>query len=56
MGAFVGGEDGGARFVGHWLDVDEIAIVVVDYEHVGVAARGWLDEAAGEVAKDLASA
>ena len=52
--AFVGGKDGGAGFVGHRLDVDEITIVIVDDEHVGVAARRWVDKAAGEIAKDLA--
>ena len=34
--------------------MDEVAIVVVDYEHVGVARDGGLDEAAGKVREDFA--
>ena len=39
----------------HWLGKNDIAVVVVDNEHVVVAARGWENEAAREIAEDLAS-
>ena len=39
----------------HWLGENDIAVVVVDDEHVVVAARGWENEAAREIAEDLAS-
>ena len=54
MRAFVGGEDVGARFAGHGLNVYEVAVIVVDYQHVGVPGDGWLDEAAGEVSENFA--
>ena len=52
--AFVGGEDFWSCFVFHWLDMDEIAIVFVEYEHVAVAVGGGLEEASSLVGEDLA--
>ena len=34
--------------------MDEIAIIVVDYEHIGIASDGRLDEAASKVREDFA--
>ena len=53
VGAFVGGEDFGASLRFHGLDVDEVAVIVVDDQHVAVAVGGGLDEATSEVGEDL---
>ena len=53
MRAFVGGEDVGAGFACHGFDVDEVAVVVIDYQHVGVAGDGGLNESAGQVGEDF---
>ena len=55
MGSFVCGEDFGAGFAGHGFHVNEIAVVVVDDQHVGVAGDGWLNEASGEVGEKFSS-
>ena len=52
--AFVGGEDFGPSLVLHRLDMYEVTVVLVDDEHVAVAHRRRLNEAAGEVGEDLA--
>lgn len=46
-------QDGSARFIRHWLDVDEITVVIVHDEHVGISAGGRLDEPPGEVVENL---
>ena len=45
----VGGEDFRARLAFHGFDVDEVAVVVVEDKHVGVARAGGLDEASCEI-------
>ena len=47
------GRFGGPVF--HRLGENDIAVVVVDNKHVVVAARGWKNEAARDIAEDLAS-
>ena len=54
-GALVGGKYGGAGATRHGFDVDVIAVVVVEDEHVGVACAGRANKAAGLVGVDLAS-
>ena len=54
VGALVGSEDGGTFLVRHGFNVDEVAVVVVEDEHVAVAARGGVEEASGKVGEDLA--
>ena len=54
MGASVGREDLGAGFGSHGLDVNVVAVKVVDDEHVAVAFGGGLDETTGEVGEYLA--
>ena len=54
MCTFVGGENVGAGLACHGFDVNKVAVVVVDDQHVGVARDGWLDESAGEVGEDFA--
>ena len=54
MGTLVCFEDLGAGFFGHRLHVNEVAVVVVDNQHVCVPGDGGLDEAAGEVGEDFA--
>ena len=54
VGSFVCGEDFGACFVFHWLDVYVIAVILVEDEHVAVAVGGGLEEAAGLVGEDFA--
>ena len=53
MRAFVGGEDVGTGLACHGLDVDEVAVEVIDYQHVGVAGDGWLNESGGQVGEDF---
>ncbi len=48
MGAFAGGNDC------HGFDVDEVAVLIVDFEKIGVAAGRWLYKTVGEVGEDFA--
>jgi hypothetical protein len=48
------GKNFGAGFALHRLDMDVVAVVVVENQHVGVARAGWLDEAATEIGDELA--
>ena len=54
VGALESGEDFVAGLASHRLDMNVVAVVVVEDQHVGVAGAGRLDEAAGEIGKELA--
>jgi hypothetical protein len=54
VGPLVCSQNGRAFLVGHGLDMNEVAVVVVDYQHVAVAAGGGVEEAASEVGEGLA--
>ena len=48
MDGLVSSDDRFGGPVFHWLGENDIVAVVVDDEHVVVAARGWKNEAARE--------
>ncbi len=50
----VGGEDFWARLAFHGFDMVEVAVVVVEDKHVGVARAGGLDEASCKIGEELA--
>jgi len=54
VGSLIGGEDGRTFLVWHGFDVDEVAVVIVEDEHVGVATGGRVEEASSLVGEDLA--
>ena len=55
MDGLVSSDDRFGGPVFHRLGENDISVVVVDDEHVVVAARGWKNKAAREIAEDLAS-
>ena len=55
MDGLVSSDDQFGGPVFHQLGKNDIAVVVVDDEHVVVAARGWKNKAARDIAEDLAS-
>jgi hypothetical protein len=52
-GAAVGRQNLGTGTIFHGFDVDEVAIVVIDYKHVCVAGAGGGHKASCEVRKDF---
>ena len=54
VGALESGEDFVAGLASHGLDMDVVAVVVVEDQHVGVAGAGRLDEATSKVGEELA--
>jgi hypothetical protein len=46
VGSFVGWEDFRAGMILHLLDVDEVAVKVVEDEYVGIAGAGQLEKGA----------
>ena len=54
MGFLVSSKDGRSSSTLHGLDVDVVAIVVIEDEHVGVARAGRRDEAFSWIGVDLA--
>jgi hypothetical protein len=51
---FVGWEDFRAGAVLHGLNMDEVAVTVVEGEYVGVAGTRWPENSAGGIGVDLA--
>jgi hypothetical protein len=53
--ALVGSKDGGSGAAGHGLDVDIVAVIIVEYQQVGVAGTGGAEKAAHLVSVDVSS-